>query len=318
MTKNEPGSGASWDFLDPAAYARRVSTGFPPVIVTCAITGDHHRADHPRLPVTAAAQAAAARDVFAAGARIVHIHGRDGLDPDRTAADPQTYLAINELIREAAPEILIDNTQTVTEAPWQIEEVLGTIYYYRSAPLRARPDLMSLNPGPMAFRGGPDRPSSVIITTFDENERVANAMRDAGIKPQVFLYHPGHLDLLDHLIAREALDPPYFVQLVFGQQSGINPGPDSVLYMLRNLPGDCLFQTCALGLHAIQVNTLALLLGGHVRTGMEDALLYQREEPVRDNTQLVARVISIGEHLGRRVATPEEVRTMIGVKGASG
>ena len=303
----------SWNFGDTREYVRRVTGGMPPVIVTCATTGEHRKRDHPALPTSAAEQAEAAKALFAAGARIIHIHGRVAGDPDRTANDPQTYRVINEMIRAAAPEMLVDNTQTIAEVPAEPRDFLGRIYQYQTAPIEARPDLMALNPGPMTFRGGAEWPSGVYITTFDETERIANALREAGIKPQVFLYHPGHLDLLEYLIARQALDPPYFVQLVFGQHSGINPGPDSVLYMLRNLPPNCLFQTCALGLHAIQVNTLALLLGGHVRTGMEDSLLFQKDQLVQDNVQFVDRVVRIAGELGRRVATAAEARAMLGL-----
>lgn len=310
-------STASWSFVDAAAYSRRVEEGMPPLIVTCATTGEYRKRDHPELPVTAEEQAAAARELFEAGARIIHIHGREATDPDKSSNDPQRFREINELIRSQAPDILIDNTQTIAEVEIEPRGILGRVHYYKSAPLEAKPDLMALNPGPMTFRGTAEWPSGVFITTFDETERTANALRDAGIKPQVFLYHPGHLDLLEYLIAREALDPPYFVQLVFGQQSGINAGPESVLYMLRNLPANCIFQTCALGLMEIQVNTVALLLGGHVRTGMEDSLLFQRDQPVADNAQFVHRVVRIADDLGRRVATPVEVRTMLGLPSAN-
>jgi 3-keto-5-aminohexanoate cleavage enzyme len=306
----------SWSFVDAREYAQRINDGMPPVIVTCATTGEHRKRDHARLPASAEEQAEAAKALFAAGARIIHIHGRVAGDSDREANDPQRYREINELIRAAAPHILIDNTQTVAEVSIEPHAILGTVLYYKSAPIEARPDLMALNPGPMTFRGRGARPSGVCITTFDETERTANALREAGIKPQVFLYHPGHLDLLEYLITKQALDPPYFVQLVFGQQSGINAGPDSVLYMLRNLPPGCVFQTCALGLHSIQVNTMALLLGGHVRTGMEDSLLFQKDQVVQDNVQCVTRVVRIAGELGRRVATATEARTMLGLSAA--
>ena len=153
----------------------------------------------------------------------------------------------------------------------------------------------------------------VLAGSFDDTARAANLMRERGIKPQVFLYHPGHLDILGYLIEHDALDKPYFVQLVFGQQSGIRTSPDSVLYMVRNLPSDTVYQTCAISLEEIQVNTLALLLGGHVRTGMEDSILYQRDEPTTGNVQLVERIVRIANDLGRRVATVEETQDMLGI-----
>jgi 3-keto-5-aminohexanoate cleavage enzyme len=172
---------------------------------------------------------------------------------------------------------------------------------------------MALNAGPMTFRGHGGAPSAVYATTFDHTERAANLVRERGIKPQVFLYHPGHLDVLEYLIRHDALDKPYFVQLVFGQQSGIGTTVDGVLLMVRNLPEDCVFQTCALGLEELHVNVLALLLGGHVRTGLEDCLLYQAGEPAQGNVQFVERVVRMARDLGRRPATSDETREMLGM-----
>ena len=302
----------TWHYADPRLYRRTIVEGMPPLIITCAVTGGHQKDQNPSVPVTADEQAEAAAEVYAAGAQIIHIHGREAEDPTQDSNDPARLRHINALMRSKAPHIIIDNTQTVGELSID-PELLGRAYRFKSAPLEAQPEIMALNPGPMTFRGGDNSPSSVLVTTFDDTERVAHTLRERNIKPQVFLYHPGHLDLLEHLITRDALDKPYFVQLVFGQQSGISTSPENVLSMVRNLPEDCIFQTCALGLEAVQVNVLSILLGGHVRTGMEDNLFFQRDEPVRDNVQLVERIVRIANDLGRWTATAEETRKMLGL-----
>jgi len=220
---------------------------------------------------------------------------------------------VNELIRATAPDILIDNSQTVAELASAAGGFTGTISTYKSAPIEAGPDIMALNPGPMTFRGHGGAPSAVYVTTFDDTERAANLLRERGIKPQVFLYHPGHLDVLEYLLAHDALDAPYFVQLVFGQQSGIRTSIDGVLLMVRNLPEECVFQTCALGVEELHVNVLALLLGGHVRTGLEDCLLYLPGEPAEGNVQLVDRVVRMARDVGRRPATSDDTRRMLGM-----
>ena len=303
----------TWHYVDPRLYRRSIVEGMPPLIITCAVTGGHHKDQNPSVPVTAEEQAETAAAVYAAGAQIIHIHGREADNPSQSSNDPERLRAINALIRSKSPHIIIDNTQTVRELSIDPTELLGTAYRFKSSPLEAQPEIMALNPGPMTFRGGDNSPSSVLVTTFDDTERVANTLRERSIKPQVFLYHPGHLDLLEYLTTRDALDKPYFVQLVFGQQSGISTSPDNFLSMVRNLPEDCIFQTCALGLEAIQVNVLSILLGGHVRTGMEDSLFYQRDVPVTDNVQLVERIIRIANDLGRRTATGQEARQMLGL-----
>lgn len=289
---------------------RRQTADMAPLIVTCAITGDHSKRDNPSLPTTAEEQGAAAAEVEAAGAAIVHIHGRKRTDPTAGSIDPEDFLRINAAIREQAPRIIIDSTQTVSPIEVGGADLLGKVYYYKSAPMYAKPEIMALNPGPMTFRGNP---SAAYVTTFDDTARAASQMAELGIKPQIFLYHPGHLDLLDYLIKQDAITPPYFVQLVFGQQSGIPCNVQSVLYMAQQLPPQTIFQTCALGLDAVEVNTLAMLIDGHVRTGMEDALEYRRNEPTTGNSQLVDRIVSIADQLGRRVASPDEARAMLGL-----
>ena len=271
------------------------------------------------MPVTAEEQAEAAAEVFAAGATIIHIHARQADDPTQASHEADRYREINEMMRAKAPHILVDNSQGFADLTTAGSEFVGSAHHYKSAPIEAGPDIMAFNPGPMTFRGGAaytggdGGPSKVTLATFDDSERTAQRLRERGIKPQVFLYHPGHLDILDYLIQRDALDKPYFLQLVFGQESGINTSMDSFLYMVRNLPEDSLFQTCALGLEELHVNVMAMLLGGHVRTGLEDGIHYQRGELARSNTQMVERIARIANDLGRGVATIEETRRMLGI-----
>ena len=305
---------ASWDYANAKEYVKRIKEGMPPVIINAAVTGGHQKSENPNVPVTAEEQADAAAAVFAAGATIVHIHARRTDDPTLPSHEADRYREINDLIRSRAPGILVDNSQTVGKLATEGGELIGSVGYWKSAPIEAGPDMMALNPGPMTFRGGNGAASRVYAGSFDDTERTANVLRERGIKPQVFLYHPGHLDILDHLIQNDALDKPYFVQLVFGQQSGIPTSPDSVLYMVRNLPEDSIFQTCALGLEEIHVNALSLLLGGHVRTGMEDCIDYQRDELAQGNAQFVERIVRMANDLGRRVTTVEETRPMLGMK----
>jgi 3-keto-5-aminohexanoate cleavage enzyme len=307
----------AWRYTDTREYRRKIAEGMPPLIITCAVTGGNQKQQNPNVPITAEEQAEEAAKVYAAGARIIHIHGRESGDPTRTSSDASRYYAINALMRAKAPDIMIDNTQTNTLLSTPPGELVGYARRYKSAPLEAKPEIMAINPGPMTFRGKNGAASNTIVTTFDDTLRAAIAYREHGIKPQVFLYHPGHLDIMDYLIQHDALAKPYFVQLVFGQQSGIATSPDNLLLMARNLPEDSIFQTCALGLEALPVNVLAILLGGHVRTGLEDNLWYQKDELAQSNVQLVERIVRIAHDLGRRVATGAEARQMLGVGAPS-
>ena len=311
----------TWDYADQREYVRHIREGMPPVIISAVVTGGHQKSENPAVPVTAEEQADAAAAVFEAGATIIHIHARQADDPTQAAHDAERYREINELMRAAAPQILIDNSQGFADLDTAGSGLEGTAHLYRSAPIEAGPDIMAFNPGPMTFRGGAaytgggGGPSKVTLATFDSSERTALRLREKGIKPQVFLYHPGHLDILDYLIERDALEKPYFLQLVFGQESGINTSMDSFLYMVRNLPEDSVFQTCALGLEELHVNLMSMLVGGHVRTGLEDCIHYQRGELAESNAQMVARIARIAQELGRGVATVEETRAILGIEG---
>lgn len=289
----------------------------PPLIITCATTGGFTQADNPILPQTADEQAETAAQVQEAGAAIIHIHGRRADDPTKASNDSDQYRIINSAIRAKASDIIIDNTQTVAEIDTDEGNLGDSLHYYKSAPMYANPELMSLNPGPMTFRGGEGRKSKAYIATFDTTLRAAMDYRERSIKPQIFLYHPGHLDLLAYLIQHDALEAPYFVQLVFGQQSGIPCTADSVLFMVRNLPSNSIFQTCALELDELEVNLMSILLGGHVRTGMEDGVFYRDGDPATGNRQFVERIVRIATDIGRRVATPAEARQMLGLGAPS-
>jgi 3-keto-5-aminohexanoate cleavage enzyme len=305
----------SWDYANQKEYAKRIENGMPPVIISAAITGTNQKSGNPAVPVSAEEQADEALAVFEAGAAIVHFHARQPHDPSKFAHSVERYREINDLIRAKAP-LLVDNSQGLVDLPSEGTDLVGTVHYVVPQ-AEAGADIMALNPGPMTFRGGAaytgggDSPSKVFLSTFDDAEKTANQLRENGVKPQVFIYHPGHLDILDYLISRDALDKPYFLQLVFGQQSGISTSIESFNYTIRNLPKDSIFQTCALGLEAVQINTMAILSGGHVRTGLEDSLHYQRGELAESNVQLVDRITRLANDLGRGVATVKEAKEIL-------
>src|SRR4051794_32642988 len=141
-----------------------------PVIVTCAITGDQQKFRNPALPVTLEEQVAAAKDAYAAGAAVVHIHGRDPRDPNKPALEAARYAQINRAIREQVLGLLIDNTQLVQPLSGAALPA-GSLFTYTNEIAAEPPDIMSLNPGPMTFRGSGGRRSGAIATSFDDTLR---------------------------------------------------------------------------------------------------------------------------------------------------
>ena len=169
----------TWDYANAREYAKRIHQGMPPVLISVAVTREHQKHDNPGVPVTAEEQAKEAAAVYTAGARIIHIHARQADDPTKGSNDPARYREINAMMRAKAPEILIDNSQTVAKLSTPPGALIGSAYYFRPAPIEAAPDIMSLNAGPMTFRrgasytGGTGTPSAVYATTFDDTERAA-------------------------------------------------------------------------------------------------------------------------------------------------
>src|SRR5512147_560457 len=105
----------TWDYGSAREYVRHLDAGMPPVIITCATTNSWQRSDHLTVPLTADEQAADAPKIFAAGGRIIHIHGREKADPTQPTNDPARLREINALIRAQAPEILVDDSQTTAD-----------------------------------------------------------------------------------------------------------------------------------------------------------------------------------------------------------
>ncbi|MEF8884339.1 MAG: 3-keto-5-aminohexanoate cleavage protein [Haloarculaceae archaeon] len=127
------------------------------------------------------------------------------------------------------------------------------------------------------------------------------------------MFNNGHLNELHDLVETGVLDPPYYVNLIFGRGTFAIPSLENVMNAVRNLPEDSIFNVLATGPHQLPLTTQSVLLGGHVRVGMEDNLYYRRGEPATGNPQLVERSAEVVRSLDREPATPGETREMLGI-----
>ena len=155
--------------------------------------------------------------------------------------------------------------------------------------------------------GGGERVGSVVV------DRLAAEMREKGIKPELECFNNGHLNEAHRLIERDAVDEPYYFNLIFGHGTFTPPAPENVLNLVSNLPENSEFNLLAVGEHQLPLTTLSVILGGQVRVGMEDNLYYRRGEPVESNAQLVERTARIVDLLDRDLATPDEARERLGM-----
>ena len=308
-----------WDYRDPREYLERVRKGMPPLIISVAITGGvHGKEANENLPEQPEEQARQTYDAYRAGASLVHVHARE---PNTGYADPSSnpedFYQINKRIRDACPDMIINNTTGGG---------LGLTMEERVRSLEAKPEMASLNCGPLPLKmlfkarkpplSGRDQDvlrDTLIPITFGETEYFARSMKERGIKPELEVYHPGQYWLVDNLIEQKLLDPPYIIQFVMGFQHGIYPTPQNLLTMIDGLPKESIFEVIGIGHSQLSMNVMGILLGGHVRTGMEDNVYFRRGERCKGNGQLVERVVRIAQELGRPVATPKEARRMLGI-----
>ncbi|RJP28645.1 MAG: 3-keto-5-aminohexanoate cleavage protein [Actinobacteria bacterium] len=307
-----------WDWKNFYLWLQKVREGMPPLIISVAITGGMHGKEaNENLPETPEEQAQQTYEAYKEGACIVHVHARN---PDAwflTSSDPEHYRRVNTLIREKCPDIIINNT--TGGGPHLTQE-------QRMASVYAGPELCSLNLGPMALKmklkerpeplpsPRPELPLEMCLPIdFNEVATYAKAMKDNGIKPEMELYHSGQYWVVQDLIMQGLIEPPYDIQFVMGMQTGAFPTPPNLFALINELPPQSLFFVIGIGYYQLPMNTISILLGGHVRVGLEDNVYFSKGRKMQSNAEAVARIARIARELNREVATPAQAREMLGI-----
>jgi 3-keto-5-aminohexanoate cleavage enzyme len=307
-----------WDFKNSYEWMQRVRKGLPPLIISVAITGGVQGKEmNPNLPETRDEQVEQAYEAYKMGASVVHIHARCPDNPCRVSADPNVYREINGLIREKCPDIIINNS-TGGGPSLSLEEKMAGIY--------ANPEIASLNCGPFVTRMTlpPRKPplrgrdqevhrDVCIPITYGDTERYAQAMLEKGVKPELEVYHPGQFWIVNNLIGKGLIKKPYLIQLVMGFQTGSYPTPKNLLALIDELPPSSIFEVIGVGNFQVPMIAMAIILGGNVRTGMEDTIYYRKGQLCDSNAELVERVVRLARELNRDVATPIQARKMLGI-----
>lgn len=154
----------------------------------------------------------------------------------------------------------------------------------------------------------------VIPLGYTKTEQLARAMKANNVKPELEVFNSQSWWFVDNLIKRKLLDPPYWCQLVFGQDGASSPpSVKTALEMIDNMPPASLFSAIGIGPLQLPITTLSLIMGGHIRVGLEDNVYYRRGELAESNAQQVERAVRIVHELNREVATPAEAREMLGL-----
>ncbi|KGJ19190.1 3-keto-5-aminohexanoate cleavage protein [Paracoccus sanguinis] len=297
-------------------------------IITCAVTGAIHTPSmSPHLPITPAEIAEAAIGAAEAGAAIVHLHARDPQDgrPDQS---PEAFLPFLQVIKQRSDVVL--NLTTGGAPTMTIEQRMKPAATFR-------PEVASMNMGTMNFGLFPmlDRFEGklkhaweqdylgnrdiVFRNTFGDLERVMTDLGANGTRFEFECYDTSHLYNLKYFHDRGIVKGPLFIQTVFGLMGGIGAHPDDVMHMKRT--ADRLFgdqyrwSVLGAGKNQLPIAAMAAAMGGNVRVGLEDSLWAGPGKLAETNAQQVRLVRQIIEGLGLEVATPDEAREILALKG---
>lgn len=299
------------------------------VVISCAVTGSIHTPSmSPFLPITPAEIADSALGAAAAGAAIVHLHARDP-ETGRPDQRPEAFLPFLRTIKQASDVVI--NLTTGGSPALLVEERVKPAAQFR-------PEVASLNMGSMNFGLYPmlerfktfkhdwERPylegseDLIFRNTFRDIAYVLKECGDAGTRFEFECYEIGHLYSLAHFVDRGLVKPPFFVQSVFGILGGIGQHAEDVLHMHRTaarLFGDDLrWSVLGAGRRQMEIAAMAAAIGGHVRVGLEDNLWIGPGKLAQTNAEQVMKAHQIIEGLGLEVATPDEARAILELKGA--
>jgi len=268
-----------------------------PLIVTAALTGGvQGKEANPNVPETPEEVAAAAAEAEEAGASVLHLHARK--ETGERAFETERFQELTDAVGDATDDAIIQHSTGGTAAPDAL----------RAEPLRTdpAPEMASLDMGPLnRYDHLTSENTRALVAALHEE------MQARGIKPELELFNGGHLN--EALDIWEELEEPPYVTLVFGGGTTTIPHPRNLLNLVENLPQGSEFTTLAFGPHQLPLTTMSILLGGHLRVGMEDNLYYRKGDPAESSAQLVRRSVRIAEELGRPVASPAEAREVLGL-----
>jgi uncharacterized protein (DUF849 family) len=299
------------------------------VIITCAITGAIHTPSmSPYLPVTPDEIAQSAIESAQAGAAIVHLHARDPLD-GRPSQAPELFRRFVPAIKEASDAVI--NITTGGAPTMTVEERLQPA-------LELRPELASLNMGSMNFglyemlgrfkdklkydwerpylEGSDDR---IFKNTFKDIAYILQSCSENKTRFEIECYDIGHLYTAAHFLDRALVKPPLLIQSVFGLRGGIGAHVEDLMHMRRTADRlfgkDYVWSVLGAGRSQMPLAAISASVGGNVRVGLEDSLWDGPGKLASSNATQVRRVRTIIEALSLQVATPDEARAMLNLKG---
>ncbi|MGA7815360.1 3-keto-5-aminohexanoate cleavage protein [Caballeronia sp.] len=299
------------------------------VIITCAPTGAIHTPSmSPYLPVTPQEIGDAALAAAKEGAAILHLHARDPID-GRPTQDPAVFQQFLPRIKAETDAVI--NITSGGSPHMTVEERLKPAHHFK-------PEVASLNMGSMNFGLYPmlerfkefkhdwerqhlaNSRDLIFKNTFKDIEYILTSCGANGTRFEYECYDISHLYNLAHFVDRGLAKPPFFVQSVFGLLGGIGPHPEDLMHMRRTADrlfgSDYVWSILGAGRNQIPLATLGLAQGSNVRVGLEDSLWIEAGKLAESSAAQVVKIRQVIEGLSLDIATPDEARAMLGLKGA--
>jgi uncharacterized protein (DUF849 family) len=284
------------------------------IMISCAVTGSADTpGKNPAVPVTPQQIAQSAIDAAKAGAAIVHIHVRDPATT-RPSMDVALYRETVDRIRQSGTDVVINLTTGPgarfvpgSDDPLKVGPATNLKLPAQRVEhiLALRPEICSLDMGSMNMG------SYVFVNPPNYLEAMAVAIRDANVLPELEVFEAGHLRLARRLIETGHIKAPGMFQICLGIAWSQPATPEAMAYMRGMLPPDSPWFAFGISLHQFPMVAQAVLLGGHVRVGLEDNIYLGKGELAPSNAALVEKAARIIELLGDSVATPAEARKML-------
>ena len=255
------------------------------------------KADNPHVPITPEEIVSDTYEAYKLGASIVHVHARQ--DDGTPTCSAGIYGEIFAGIRKRCPGMII-----CASTSGRVIRDLDK----RAEVLSLDPDMASLTPGTVNFHRSPS------YNSIDDVIRLASIMRDRCIRPELEIFEPGFVNTTKYLLKKGYITPPLHFNLLMGSLGSISADMRDLVYLVESLPEPNTWTAAGIGRYQLQVNAAAILMGGHVRVGLEDAIYYDHSRKEHaTNGQLVRRIVRLAGELGREIASPEDARRILGL-----
>lgn len=255
------------------------------------------KSDTPYVPITPEEIVEDTYKAYKKGVSVVHVHARD--EAGNPTHKKEVYAQIFDGIRKRCPGIIICASTSGRTDP---------DIAHRTEVLELKPEMASLTMGCVSFFNSPS------INTLEDIKSLARSMEKYGVKPELEVFEPGFIRTACYLVDKGCLHPPLHFNILLGGPGGMPAEMRDLAYMVDSLPEGSTWSATGIGMYQTRINVAAMLMGGHVRTGLEDSIYYDhKQRNLATNEGLVELIVSIAGETGISIASSQDARAMLGL-----